>query len=345
MDQIPVVCKSFAGEPYTRWITKRMPAIPYPLLDCVVYLYGDKESALAGKRYGGCGFLLSVSTQGGRFAHLYLVTNYHVAIRDGFCVARVNSQAGGVDIFEFDSSEFIFNPGGGDVCAVSLQLTDTHKWASLDISHLATRDHAERGICLGDDVFMLGRFIEHDGGVTNRPAARFGNISVEPGHIAGLPNSDDDCPYYCLDMHSRSGYSGAPVWVYRPPCANLIPVFMPKNYRATPGSEKTLYGMCAIHCAQFPEEIGPTEEGKLITGYSGMTIALPAWKIRELILENETFKAQRKTIESSDEHRGKPIPESAKDDDKTTQARFDTTIRRMLNTPPTPKTKRPKKPT
>ena len=136
-------------------------------------------------------------------------------------------------------------------------------------------------------------------------------------------------------MHSRTGYSGAPVWFYRLAGANLISVFN----RQPSVPDVINYGMIGIHCGQFPEELG-IGEGKTITGYSGMTIALPAWKIQELLLMNERFKQQRKKTE--DEARRGPLDESARDESVEVNARFVKTVSTMLNTPPSkPRKKAP----
>src|SRR5208337_5394725 len=77
---------------------------------------------------------------------------------------------------------------------------------------------SEYGIGVGDDVFMVGRFINHEGSPTYLPATRFGNISVMPFPILKSPQKG---PSYCIDMHSRPGFSGSPVFVYRTPGGNL----------------------------------------------------------------------------------------------------------------------------
>jgi hypothetical protein len=73
----------------------------------------------------------------------------------------------------------------------------------------------------GDDVFMVGRFIDHDGGNKNRPALRFGNISIDPTPI--MQDNGVRVPAYCVDLHSRTGFSGSPVFVYRTPGPDLDP--------------------------------------------------------------------------------------------------------------------------
>jgi hypothetical protein len=75
------------------------------------------------------------------------------------------------------------------------------------------RDVAAEGIGPGEDVFMVGRFMDHDGGAINQPAVRFGNISTMPANIK-QPNGVIR-PCYCIDLHSRAGFSGSPVYAFR----------------------------------------------------------------------------------------------------------------------------------
>jgi hypothetical protein len=68
----------------------------------------------------------------------------------------------------------------------------------------------------GDDAFMVGLYVDQPLGARNDPNARFGNVSrlaseghpVEQGH--GLKEPSD-----VVDMRSRTGFSGSPVFVYR----------------------------------------------------------------------------------------------------------------------------------
>ena len=50
------------------------------------------------------------------------------------------------------------------------------------------------------------RFIDHDGGQKNQPALRFGNVSMNPTPIR--QDNGVEAEAYCIDLHSRSGYSG-----------------------------------------------------------------------------------------------------------------------------------------
>ena len=54
---------------------------------------------------------------------------------------------------------------------------------------------------------------------TNNPAMRFGNISLNPTPIEQPNQSIKDS--YCLDMNSRTGFSGSPVFMYRTPGSDV----------------------------------------------------------------------------------------------------------------------------
>src|SRR5258707_1186988 len=67
--------------------------------------------------------------------------------------------------------------------------------------------------CVGDDTFMIGLFLDHAGVTTNVPSARFGNISMLPNPRATIRQSTGyDGVSYVVDMHSRTGFSGSPVF-------------------------------------------------------------------------------------------------------------------------------------
>ena len=104
-----------------------------------------------------------------------------------------------------------------------------------------------------------------------------------------------------LDMHSRTGYSGSPVWIYRTPGT----VFAEKNDIATTWHYIKLLG---IQYGQFPElwEIKeqsnskPTAahaafltDGKYVEGWSGMSCAVPAAAIVELLADPKLQEMRR----------------------------------------------------
>jgi hypothetical protein len=53
-------------------------------------------------------------------------------------------------------------------------------------------------------------------------------------------------------MHSRTGYSGSPVFVYRTSNTNLDAIFKDRVEAGSPG-DIFIY-LLGIHCGQFPED-------------------------------------------------------------------------------------------
>src|SRR5258706_7584388 len=150
-----------------------MPIIPYSLLNCAFYLYKDSADALAGKNTGGTGFFVAISAadKADNLGHHYGVTNHHVAVSGGYSCVRINAGSG-VEVIEFGPEDWLFQPGGDDIAVVPLNIRAPSQIATfLGEPYLlqeATAD--EERIGPGDEVFMVGRFVDLDARETNIPA-------------------------------------------------------------------------------------------------------------------------------------------------------------------------------
>src|SRR5579864_4573704 len=90
-ERASIIAHSSAGTPYFRRIAYGMPRIPPQILNSTVYLYPSREDAEAGSPFGGTGFIVGYSfPDDPNWMVPYVVTNWHVAIRDGASVVRVN---------------------------------------------------------------------------------------------------------------------------------------------------------------------------------------------------------------------------------------------------------------
>jgi len=251
-----------------------MPKIPENSLNIAFYLYKSYEDAERGVEIGGTGFYVGVpSEKHPRHLYIYGVSNWHVAINDAASVIRANKTDGTTDIFDYDPSEWDFIPGGGDI-AISpiLKIEDAHSVCCIEVKGFATdKIIAEKKINVGDNVFMIGRFVDHDGGKTNLPAVRFGNISTMPTQMPESNISKGES--YCIDMHSRTGYSGSPVFVYRT---------LGDDLTKSPLDFSSFMYLLGIHWGQFPE-IWKDGKGNDIKGFSGMSMVIPADRILALI--------------------------------------------------------------
>lgn len=267
-----------------------MPRIANEVLDGIFFLYRSLDDAQKSTKFGGTGFVLSFPSETiPEITYFYGVTNWHVAVRDGFSVVRVNTTDGGTDILEYGPEDWLFDADGDDLAVIQLNPNfATHSLkpipAALIYKKEVLLDPSQFNIGLGDDVFMLGRFVEKDYGPMNTPTARFGCISAMPSPVEqsgprkGLKDS------YCLDMHSRSGYSGSPVFVYRTPGTNLEHTIR----TGSPDLGRSMLCLLGVHFGQFSEELKAIgDQEQLLYGPSGMTCAVPSWKILELLDKNE----------------------------------------------------------
>ena len=260
------------------------------ILNTVIFLYRTREQAAEGRKAGGTGFLIAVPfiKAPDKFHHIYVVTNVHVA-RGETRTLRVNTRDGGIDLITVN--EWISLPNGPDitVAPVALDPNRHNVEAFRSDSWLLTQEEFSRHeIDAGDDVFMAGRFIDYDGVQSNQPSLRFGHISIKEASIrqnaTGYTGSS-----IIIDMHSRSGYSGSPVFVYRTHGS----IFAKEGSIIAGGHLMKLLG---IHWGQFPElwelsspssrvegadsaEAELIVDGQYVRGLSGMTCVVPSWDI------------------------------------------------------------------
>mgnify|MGYP002382187440 CR=1 FL=1 len=314
-----------------------MPTIPPQLIETVVYLYPDRVSATNSETPGGTGFLVGVkfSSVNALLFHIYAVTNHHVAITGANSCIRVNKRGGGADLFEFAPDDWEFIPGL-DLAAVPMPF-DAQKYVTQFIPNaFFMTDEIAKGVKLniGEDVFMIGSFVDNHGDAINTPAARFGNISLMPS-ILEVGDSQASIkyrgPYYCLDMRSRTGFSGSPVFYYRTAGSDLS-MAGSTSMRLEPPT----VALIGAHAGQFPETIGFEDKAgnkAKLTAPSGMTMVIPTEKILEL-LNVKKFADARRAIESdfltkNPILKNSPVLESSK---PTTTG--DDVPKVMLNTPP-----------
>jgi hypothetical protein len=282
------------------------------ILKTVVFLYENVEDARAGANIGGTGFLVSVPSV--RFPnqvrHTHVVTNWHVAVSGApSCpVVRINTKSGQAETIDFDPSEWLFIPGGPDI-AVSPPFEwknevydatpfDGHTWLLTD------EEEARQDVGPADDVFMIGRFIDYEGEETNTPALRFGHISIMDAKIKQSTGYKGRS--IVIDMHSRTGFSGSPVIIYRTMGSLFInPPPSPGMVLQGGGHYISLLG---IHWGQFPEEwelkkpetvhvvrnAPLIKRGEYVEGLSGMSCVIPAFDIINVLLTPELVKMREK---------------------------------------------------
>ena len=254
-----------------------VPRIADSLFDGVAFQYRTADEARARTRLGGSSFLVGRPLAGSEalFGHVksvpYLISNRHVVHDGGASVASLNRRDGGEpDIFELDPNEWHAHPDGEDLaaaCPWPRLNTEVHR-----ISHIRESDFVtpavveEYDLGVGEEVFMIGRFLNHQGERVNRPAARFGSISMmlEDIHISG-PLAPRVQNSFAVEMRSRTGFSGSPVCVYRTMATVLTDV---------PEGKHSYWGLLGVNWGHILDEDG---ENTWLNG------VVPAWKISELL--------------------------------------------------------------
>jgi hypothetical protein len=299
-----------------------MPRIPDEALDVAIYCYRSEEDAQAGRRSGGSGFLVLVPATSpepltvepilpqqiwiGAARDIgplhyrwfcYAVTCWHVA--EAAPVIRINTRDAGHDIISLTPSDW-HHHATSDLAVTLIDIKPKHHAAlTVPIEMLLLPVESDMlDVGIGDNIYSVGRFINHEGTQTNRPVVRFGNISVMPGDpvfVKGVGPQEA----YLIETRTIPGYSGSPVFLEVPPWElNTEPSGTERRIlgdRQIPFVK--LLGVAGGYLMGRNEAINVQVGGKTLQGYraepnTGMMWCIPAWKLMEL-LNRADLRAQR----------------------------------------------------
>lgn len=209
-----------------RWVPYGMPRLNPRFKHMAFFLYGRDPRTNRIRGPLGTGFFIALEAKGIWYLrHYYAVTCYHVAVKAGASILRINTKDGGHRFIELEPHEWQFIRGGDDICAVDIteRLTDQDEYSAIPPNLVTWQDFIiNEEVEIGEDGFMLGLFADHAGKKQNLIAVRFGNLSL-------LANRDEIIeqphgikrPSHIFDMRSRPGFSGSPVFIYRTPAGDL----------------------------------------------------------------------------------------------------------------------------
>jgi len=332
---------SYAGT----FIGSPMPRIPDDWLDVTFYLYPDFSHAERGEGVGGTGFFCAgpdpdPAPDGAvkaYWAPIFAVTNRHV-IESGFCCVRANKRDGSVSIFEIDERSWVFPDDGSDIAISTSFGTSVAEVEYKSVPGLMTKDKIKKfDIGIGDDVFLVGRFIEWDGKQSNTPVARFGNV-------AQMPQTEDENGKILAEVRSIGGFSGSPVFVHVPPNNTSEPKRLnrPDNVRLIP----QLLGINSANTAHKSpiREASGRENGYgyYIKANTGLAVVEPAWKLVDL-MESEVRKMTKTNgaVQAAEAKASRPKPSEKLESVSAPKlnadiSESDEVLKRMLNTPPKP---------
>ena len=202
---------------------------------------------------------------------------------------RLNTKDGRYDVISANQTDWIHHPSSDDVAIFPLGLSEKFLFSFvLDDMFISHDVISQYNIGPGDDVFIVGRFVNHEGKQRNIPSLRFGNISMMPWEPIKHPTRGILMESFLVEARSISGYSGSPVFVYIPPFAR-------RPERTSINSQAYGPWLLGIDWGHIPvkevvkEKAAPGEderevpEGWWVRYNAGMMGVLPAWKLLELL--------------------------------------------------------------
>lgn len=251
--------------------------IPDHTLDMVFFLYPSVEAAESGEEIGATGFVVGVpSALGNRKGHLYAVTNEHV-VRHGREVIRFNTVDGRTKTFDLKGA-WVAHPDGDDIAIAPLGISGhSLKTKVLHLEMLLRHDEfARENIGLGDEVYMVGRFLGHEHRDANRPVIQQGKIASLMTQLEN-PETGHLQLSILVELRSMGGYSGSLV-ILDPPGRALginychLPIKAPVKFIDGEEEKDTEY---------------------FVRVPSGMAAVVPSWKIADMLMNMDQFKQQR----------------------------------------------------
>lgn len=351
------------GHPFQVWDTP-VPRIPDKLLNSVVYLYPDEAAAEDGKKAGGSGFLCGLDLLLGGPQATFVVTNKHV-VQSGSAVVRLNTTDGKLDIIALDGVEWFDHPEGDDltVCPIALDLK-VHSHSPFSLYHVTKKWADDYNVGLGDDVFMIGRFVGAEGKIQNNPSVRFGVISQMPFEPLVLEDGSSQLSYL-IEARSIPGYSGSPVFIIiepHGPKPSFLPSDMPPAIHDAliemSGWMKERAGKLRMppfllgidYCHLYDKQKvwsgltkKPVDPNWFVKGNSGAMGVIPAWKLSEMFEKHPKLKAHVaavKEIARRDQNSSRAaldVAEAdplAKDENPQHQEDFTSLLGKAARTPP-----------
>lgn len=330
---------------HKRYIPIGMPRLNPYFQNTAFFLYGiNPKTGKLGTRPKGTGVLVGfwgpkkgIVAQANRdIRHIYAVTCQHVA-PDGASTIRINTNDGKSRFIEFEPHEWQFMPNGDDIAAVDItdRLKGTDSFSAVPPNLFATPDFfKEYEFGIGEDGFMLGLFADIPGKYHNMVAARFGNVSLLADKEELIKQGNNNKrPSHIFDMHSRPGFSGSPIFVYRTPSGDIrnIAYGPPFKFNISGGlisysdinpmndqnlldqleeRQNTFIKFFGIHSGQYGDKVKAYKEttaetdeylkdGDILKVPNSMTVVVPAWEVMNL-LNLPIFVGQRNKREEED---------------------------------------------
>jgi hypothetical protein len=201
---------------------------------------------------------------------------------------RFNAANGCTQVIQTHASEWILSDDDDlAVFPIDLSTSDCKGTVIPDNIFLTEEISRMYEIGPGDETFMVGRLISHDGRQKNTPVVRFGNISMMP--IEPIRTRDGEQIAFLVECRSLSGFSGSPVYAW-------IPAGWRPNYR--PFQVPQGPWLLGINCGHItlPEMVKTLSRGKQIRveEHSAIEVVIPAWRLQKLLNREELVGSRLK---------------------------------------------------
>jgi hypothetical protein len=275
-----------------------VPRIPNEFLDVCIYLYPTLRDARNGVNLGASGFLVGVELENHADSfQIYAVTNKHV-VKDRQRFIRLNRTDGKVEILKAKKKDWILHPDGDDLAVFPIELpAENLHWKFIGTQYFLTMDMMNaKGMGPGDDVFMVGRFMTHDGKQRNTPSVRFGNIAMMPFEKMRDEETGQEQEAFLVECRSIPGYSGSPVFLFRGDM-----VFTRNKFVSTLPDWPWFLGVDFCHLPHTEvirhADGKPFGKGLHVLSNTGMAGVIPAWRLLQLLNVKKLVKQREKEDE------------------------------------------------
>lgn len=266
-----------------------MSKIPDEFPKSVFFLFSDENTEPL-----GTGFIVERAASAIFRQHYYAVSNFHV-VKDGpkASIIRLNNADSTSRFLKYSSDDWIHVPSGDDL--VAIDITDEFDQTNRNVAaihesyFLKPFDVEARGINPGENAFMIGLLVDHGGKSRNIPAARFGNLTqLATSENPILQPTGFASASHLVDMRSRTGFSGSPVFAYRTQMDHLDRVLRGHegSHFSSNSSSDAFVSLLGVHCGQLNEPLLATDRQSNRYTFSlpsSVTIVVPAWRISELL--------------------------------------------------------------
>lgn len=307
LDQLNWVTKYSVpdGIPF-RVLEDTLAEVPTAYLDCVAYIYPDREAEKSGDS-GGTAFIVDAPLDVEGWYQSYIVTAAHILGSDEVGndpVVRVNLTEGKSIPIPTEASSWKIDQIN-DIAVYPIDLDrDKIRHIAVPLGRFLTKDHIEQyKFGPGNDVFVIGKLARHEGATRNLPSVRFGSISMMPGEPFKRAGKDDIPEVFFVEFRSIGGYSGSPAFLCEPPFHLMDKAKLYHKWSLLPhllgldlGHIKTLEPLLEKKVERGKARYAEVP-GKFYETNTAMATIVPAWQIAALLDREDVVMRRQKDAE------------------------------------------------